>query len=414
MPFMLAAASGPEIAIMFIELGVVFTTLALAARLCNALGISPIPMYLVIGIVLGSGRLLPIEFSEAFIAAGSEIGVILLLFALGLEYTGPELSRSLRTSFAAGVVDLVLNFLPGFIFGLLLGWDVVLALLLGGVTYISSSGIISKLLSDTGWLGNRETPAILSILVFEDLVMAAYLPLMTVLLVGESLSAGAVSLAIAIVTVSVIAFVALRFGARVSQFVNSRSDEIVLLSVIGVILLVGGVAQQFQVSAAVAAFLVGIALSRELSEKVHELTTSLKDFFAAIFFVFFGLNIDASTLPPVILPALALAVVSAVTKLITGIYAARRMGISARGQARAGTILTIRGEFSIVIAGLAGTAGVASGALAPITAAYVLIMAMAGAIVLRFLNPIMDRLLNQSRKPAPAASVTTSEEVAGD
>ncbi len=411
MQFMLAAASGPEIAIMFIELGVVFAALALAARLCNALGISPIPMYLVIGIVLGNSMLLPINFSEEFIAAGSEIGVILLLFALGLEYTGPELGRSLRTSFISGVVDLVLNFLPGFVFGLLLGWDLVLALLLGGVTYISSSGIISKLLSDTGWLGNRETPAILSILVFEDLVMAAYLPLMTVLLVGESLSAGAVSLAIAIVTVLVIAFVALRFSNRVSQFVNSRSDEIILLSVMGAVLLVGGIAQQFQVSAAVAAFLVGIALSRELSEKVHDLTTSLKDFFAAIFFVFFGLNIDAGALPPVILPALGLAVVSAVTKLITGVYAARRMGVAARGQARAGTILTIRGEFSIVIAGLAGSAGVASGALAPLSAAYVLIMAMAGPLALRFLDQIMDRLLNQNRSPQPAPTV---EEVAGD
>ncbi len=400
-PIFLAAASGPEIAIMFIELGVIFVLLALSARICNRIGISPIPTFLIIGMLLGVNSILPVQFSEEFIAAGAEIGVILLLFMLGLEYTGDELSQSLRTNFRSGVVDLVLNFSPGFLFGLLLGWDVVIALLLGGVTYISSSGIISKLLSDTGWLGNRETPAILSILIFEDLVMAAYLPLMTVLLVGDDLMSGAISLGIATVTVIIIAVVALRFGNRVSNVVESRSNEIVVLSSLGVVLLVGGLAQRFEVSAAVGAFLVGIALSKELSHHVHELITPLKDTFAAVFFVFFGLQIDPMTLPPVILPALGLAVVSGATKLFTGRYAAKQLGVSAKGQFRAGVILTIRGEFSIVIAGLAAAAGVVAPGLAPLAAAYVLMMAVLGPILLRFQDPIMSRITSRN-KPKPA------------
>ncbi len=408
-PPILAAAAGPEIALLFIELGLIFGALALAARFCSRIGISPIPLFLVVGMFFGTNGPFPVNFSEEFIAAGAEIGVILLLFMLGLEYTGEELSRSMRTSFRSGIVDLVLNFLPGFVFGLILGWDLTISLLLGGITYISSSGIISKLLSDTGWLGNRESPAILSILVFEDLVMAIYLPLMGVLLVGGGLISGLSSLGIALVTVIIIAVIALRFGGQVSRMVSSHSNEIMLLSVLGVVLLVGGLAQRFEVSAAVGAFLMGIALSQEVSEKVHEIIAPLKDLFAAVFFVFFGLQITPSELPPVLLVALGLGVVSAVTKFITGMYAARRMGVFIKGQVRAGTILTIRGEFSIVIAGLAATAGVAAPGLAPLAAAYVLLMAVAGPIFLRFLDPIMNAILNRGRtQPQPQTAASAS------
>lgn len=407
MPIILAAG-GPEIALLFVELGAIFVSLALAARLGNLLGFSPIPFFLIIGIAFGAQTAMPVEIAEEFIAAGAEIGVILLLFMLGLEYTGSELREAMQQNFKSGLLDIALNFTPGFLFGLLLGWDFVLALLLGGVTYISSSGIISKLLSDTQSLGNRETPAILSVLVFEDLVMALYLPLMTILLLGGTIATAAQGLAVAIVTVIAIAFMALRFSGRITQVVSSQSTEIVVLSVLGIVFLVGGLAQSFQVSAAVAAFLVGIALSSEMSEHVHEIFGSLKDMFAALFFVYFGLNIDPATLPPVLIPALILATITGITKIATGVYGARQLGVSVRGQARAGVTLSIRGEFSIVIAGLAAAAGIIAPELTSLAAAYVLAMALAGPVLLRFLDPIMDRLLEPATQArlAPVQSAT--------
>jgi monovalent cation:H+ antiporter-2, CPA2 family len=391
--FPIAAASGPEVAFLFMELGLIFLTLTIAARLSQIIGLSPIPLYLLVGMAFGVEGVLPVNFSEAFIAAGAEIGVLLLLFILGLEYTAPELASSMRTGFRAGLVDIVLNFTPGFALGLILGWDFVMALLLGGVTYISSSGIISKLLSDFGWLGNRESPAILSVLIFEDLVMAFYLPLMTVLLVGDSLLSGLTSLVISTVTVLIIGAFAIFGGERLSKVIDSRNSEVLLLGVLALMLLVGGIAQYFQVSAAVGAFLAGIALSRKLSEHVHELIAPLRDMFAAVFFVFFGLQISPSSIPPVLLLALGLGAVSAVTKFFTGVYAARSIGVFTRGQIRAGAMLTIRGEFSIVIAGLASSAAVVEPMLAPLTAAYVLVMAIFGPIMLRFLDPIMNVVL---------------------
>src|ERR1041385_8134818 len=139
---------------VFIELGAAIVGLAVLARLANRLGFSAIPLYLLAGLAFGNGGLAPLDVSESFIRIGAEIGVLLLLFMLGLEYTGEDLKHHLRIGLPAGAVDFVLNFPPGLITGLLLGWTPLAAVLLGGVTYISSSGIIAKVLGDLKRLNN--------------------------------------------------------------------------------------------------------------------------------------------------------------------------------------------------------------------------------------------------------------------
>src|SRR5690606_36357787 len=244
------------------------------------------------------------------------------------EYTADELVGTLRTSAPVGLLDLVLNAAPGVIIALLLGWGPVMAVVLGGVTYVTSSGITAKVLGDLGWLGNRETPAVLSILVFEDLTMAVYLPIVTALLAGAGLVKGAVSLAVAAITITVILYVALRHGHKLERVIASPSDEVLLLQVFGLTLLVAGLAQALQRSAAVGAFLVGIALSAPLAHQARQLLTPLRDLFAAVFFVFFGLHTDPTQLPPVLGAAALLAVLGVLTKAATGWFAAKRAGVS--------------------------------------------------------------------------------------
>ena len=170
--------------LFLVELGGVVLVLAVLARVATRFGFSPIPLYLLAGLAFGEGGVIPLVTVDEFIEAGAEIGLILLLFSLGLEYSARELVDSLRSNATVGMWDLVLNFTPGLVAGLLLGWGLVPAMVLGGVTYISSSGVIARTLDDLQWMGNRETPLVLAILVLEDLVMAAFLPFMTVLLVG--------------------------------------------------------------------------------------------------------------------------------------------------------------------------------------------------------------------------------------
>lgn len=395
MPPVVFAAAGGDVSLVFIELGAAVVGLAVLARVANRWGFSAIPLYLLAGLAFGNGGLLPLNLSQDFIHVGAEIGVLLLLCTLGLEYTGDELVENLRTGLPAGALDLLLNFSPGFILGWLLGWGLPAALVLGGVTYISSSGIIAKVLGELGRLNHPETPVVLSILVLEDLAMAVYLPLVSVLLVGRGLATGLVSVLVALATVAVVLFVAVRFSKPISRLIAHQSDEIILLTMFGLVLLVAGLAQRLQVSAAVGAFLVGVALSGATARRAERLLLPLRDLFAAVFFFFFGLQVDPSTLPPVLPLALGLGVVTAGTKLLTGHWAARRAGINAGGGWRAGAALVARGEFSIVIAGLGVTAGLTP-RLGALSAAYVLFLAILG--------PLLSRAITAPPPPPRPAS----------
>ncbi|WP_435282914.1 cation:proton antiporter [Streptomyces koelreuteriae] len=400
-------------AVFLIEFGCLILGLGLLGRLAGRFRFSPIPLYLLAGLAFGKGGLLPLGASEDFVAIGAEIGVILLLLMLGLEYTAADLVSNLRTHYRAGLVDAVLNALPGAALALLLGWGPVAAVVLAGVTWVSSSGVIAKVLGDLGRLGNRETPAILSILVLEDLSMAIYLPIVTALLAGVSLAAGAVTLAIALGVATVVLVLAVRYGRHVSRFVSSDDPEKLLLVVLGVTLVVAGLAQQLQVSAAVGAFLVGIALSGEVAEGATSLLAPLRDLFAAVFFVFFGLHTDPASIPPVLLPALALAAVTTATKIATGYWAARRAGIGPKGRWRAGGTLVARGEFSIVIAGLAVTAGIEP-SLGPLATAYVLILVLLGPLTARWTEPVATLLTGRvRRRKAPPVALGTHESIEG-
>jgi monovalent cation:H+ antiporter-2, CPA2 family len=365
---------------IFVEIGAAIVLLALLARVASRWGFSAIPLYLLLGLAFGNGGLLPLHVSQDFIGTGAEIGVLLLLFMLGLECNGEELIKNLRFGLPAGGADFVLNFTPGLVTGLLLKWKPMAAVLLGGITYISSSGVIAKVLSELKRINNPETPMVLAVLVLEDLAMAVYLPLVGVSLLGGGPAKIAISVAIAVTVVMLVLFLALRFGRQLSKLVAHESDEIILLTTFGLVLLVAGLAERFQVSAEIGAFLVGIALSGPIAEHSHRLLAPLRDLFAATFFFFFGLQIDPATLPPALPLALGLGLVTAFTKVLTGFWAAKRAGIDRPGSVRAGMALVARGEFSIVIAGLG--VGIEP-RLGPLAAAYVLFLAILGPFLAR-------------------------------
>ena len=354
--------------------------LAILARLASRIGLSAIPLYLLSGLAFGNGGLIPLELSRSFIEMGAEMGVLLLLFLLGLEYTGEELRESLSHALPAGAMDFVLNFPPGLITGWLLGWKPLAAALLGGITYISSSGIAAKVLTDLKRLNHRETPTVFAVLMMEDLAMAVYLPLCAVLLIGGGAARVAVSVSVATISATLILFIAVKYGRQISKFAAHESDEVILLTTFGSVLLVAGIAQRLQVSAAIGAFLAGIALSGPIAEQSRRVLAPLRDLFAAMFFFFFGLQIAPATLPRALPLAIVLAAVTAATKILTGYWASRRAGVDRRGGIRAGTALVARGEFSIVLAGL----GVGlEPKLGPLAAAYVLTLAVVGPLLAR-------------------------------
>jgi monovalent cation:H+ antiporter-2, CPA2 family len=378
---------------ILIELGAVIVGLAILARLASRLAIPAIPLYLLAGLAFGKGGLLPLVTTAEFIEIGAEIGLILLLLSLGLEYSARELVSTLKAQAPAGIVDIALNFSPGFLAGLILGWEVISAAVLGGVTYVSSSGVVAKLLHDLGRVGNQETPVILSILVIEDLAMAVYLPMLAGLLIGGVTASGLATASAAVAGVVVFLAIAQRAEVGLSRMLFSHSDEALLLTILGLAVLVAGIAELVQVSAAVGALLVGIALSGPAAKGARPLLTPLRDFLAAIFFAFFGLSVDPSQIPGALGPALVLALLTAATKFVTGWWSARRAGIGPRGRARAGATLIPRGEFSIVIAGIAVASGLGTD-IGALSIAYVLVLAVAGPVAARVSEPVVERLLS--------------------
>jgi len=384
--------------LLWLELGAVLSGLALMARLARRFALSPIPLYLGVGLAFGDGGLLPLVTSESFIEIGAELGVILLLLMLGLEYSGRELVDNMRRASPVGLLDLVLNFSPGFLAGVILGLGTVPSLFLGGVTYISSSGVIAKVLGDLGWTGNRETPLVLSVLVFEDLAMAVILPVLGAIALGGTLTGATVSVAIALTAVGTTLYLSVRHGERLSHAAFSDSDEINLLTLMGVALLAAGLAEAIHVSAAVGAFLVGIGIAGPAAHRAATVLSPLRDLFAAVFFVFFGLSTDPSVLPAVAVPVVILTLVTMATKLAVAWVGGAQQDLSSRARWRAAAALAARGEFSIVIAGLGVAAGGGTSQLSAIAAGYVLLTAILGPLAAR----VADQL--PAREPATVAA----------
>lgn len=231
--------------------------------------------------------------------------------------------------------------------------DGVAILGLAGVTYISSSGVIARLLEDLRRLGNRETPAVLSVLVLEDFAMAAYLPLFAVLATDGSWLEAVVGMTVAIAALLGAFAASYRWGHHVGRLVTHPDSEQLLLRVLGITLIVAAVAESLHASAAVGAFLVGLTLTGETADRARMVLTPLRDLFATIFFLGIGLSVDPGKLVSMLPVALALAAVTAATKVATGMFAARREEWHGVGSC----VLAPRslpGEFSLIIIGLAG------------------------------------------------------------
>ncbi|MCS6964917.1 cation:proton antiporter [Thermoflexus sp.] len=362
-----------------VELGLIFVGLALLHRTAYHLGFSPIPFILLAGLAFGEGGIAPLRFSESFVQITAEIGSLLLLFMLGLEYSGQELREALETHLPDSLVDLLLNFLPGFLLALGLGWSLPLALLMGGATLITSSGILAHLIAELKWEERPEARIAISLSILEDMLVALLLPPAALLLFRvESPSVGPMLLT-ALLSVGAL-WVAIRFGQALSHAVDHESDGVLLLSLFGLTLLAGGLATLLQIPAAISGFLLGIAVSDPVKERARRLIGPVRDLSATVFFLTLGLRLDPGLLPPVLPLAVGLTLITGFTKGLTGWWAARRQGLDRWARWRTGALMIARGEFSGVIAGLVLQA-MPSAPFVPLTAAYVLLSAIVGPLL---------------------------------
>lgn len=380
--FPYATTTATTDSLLLAEIGVVLIFLGVIAYFAKKISISTVPFFLIAGLAFGTGGVADLELSTSFLNTGAQIGAVLLLLLLGLEYSAKELTDTLRIHWSAGLVDFAANALPGAIIGLLLGWGWVGAVVLSGLTYVSSSGIAAELISESGWNRSEMAKRTISILALEDMALAIYLPIISSVVIGVSIVTGLISISIAFIIIGLVILVSLRREGIFVGVLSNQSSISLLLTVFGAALVAAGVANLVGFSGAVAAFLVGLLLTGEVAEAARERLSSLRDFFAALFFLFFGLAIDPVTIISVIPIALVLAVVGIIGKLAVGYVIGKDMQ-SRDTWKRIGAYLIPRGEFSIVIAALAVSTSFGE-ELKSITIAYVIITTLIASLILRY------------------------------
>ena len=384
----LQAAASPETSAQLAEIGAALLVLGLVAFLANKMKFSVVPLYLLIGLTLGNGGFIPLSLSEEFLVTGAQIGAIMLLLLLGLEYSAYDLAKSFKERKSAGVIDVIANATPGFLIGFALGWGIPGALALAGITYVSSSGIAAQLIKEMGFRKSEVSKRAIGVLVFEDLALAPYLPLLSAVILGVSVWSGLVTVGLALAITGLVILVSFKGSSRFQKFLDPNEPGGLLLTVFGTALLAAGLADLVGFSGVVAAFLIGLLLTGEVAEAARSRLMPLRDIFAAIFFLFFGITTNPAELPAVLPLALALTAVGIAGKYAVGWWVTRDL-TDRLAVWRTTAFLIPRGEFSIVIAALAAPA-VLSVNLQALTLAYVILTAFTASMILRFTRPKLN------------------------
>ncbi|MCT2589665.1 cation:proton antiporter [Streptomyces sp. N2-109] len=381
-------------------MGGAFLAAAVLARLGRSIGLPTIPLFILAGMLLGPhtpGFVLVDDPHQLEMLTA--LGLVLLLFYLGLEFHLDDLKTGGRKMALAGSVYLALNVSAGFGFGLVLGWGFSEALVLAGVLGISSSAIVTKILVDLGRIGNPESKPILGIIVVEDIFLALYLAALQPVIAGADSVGSAVFQAGKAFAFLLLLAVAARWGSKlIGRLIATKDDELLVISFLGAVVLVAGISEEFGVADAIGAFMVGLMLGNTTSgDRIRELVHPLRDAFGAIFFFGFGLSIDPGDLASVVWPVLIAAVLTVGMNVAAGLFAARIYGFGARPAANIATTLLARGEFALILATMAANAGL-DARLGPFIAGYVLILAV--------LAPLAAGRSGWLARALPAATLT--------
>ena len=344
--------------------------------------------YIIAGVLVGPYTF-PVVFihDEQSIRTMSELGVILLLFALGLEFSLKKLREVGGAALVAAVCEIVLMLWLGYEIGRFFGWSAMDALFLGAMLSMSSTTIIMKALDDLGLKRERFAQLMFGILIVEDVLAIVLMALLTGIASTGGLEAGEAMGAIGRLTLfmAVSLVVGLLLVPRVVDYIAAVSrDDVLLVAVLGICFGFCLLVTEMGYSVALGAFLIGAIVGEAASvERVERIIGPVRDMFSAVFFVAIGMLIDPAMLSQYWLPILVVTVVVVLGKVLTCGFGTFVAGNDARTSLRVGMGLAQIGEFSFVIASLGLSLKVTSGFLYPV--------AVAVSAITTFLTPYLIR-----------------------
>jgi len=402
---------------MVLEVGLAIALIALAGLLSAKLRFSVIPFYILIGMAVGPHSIEIWHFDFRFIESASlidfmgRIGVLFLLFYLGLEFSVGRLIKSGKSIAVGGTIYIGINFTLGLVFGWASGFGLQETLVVAGITTISSSAIVAKVLVDLKRTANPETEMILGIIMFEDVFLAVYISILSGLVLSGSTSVGGVVLSAGIALVFMLAL--LIIGRKAVPLLNKaldiRSNEVFALVIFAVLFLVAGFSETIHVAEAIGALLVGLVLAETAHMKrIEKLILPFRDFFGAIFFFSFGLTIDPTALGGAVWLSIGAVLVTLVGNFAAGMLAGRSSGLSPKASVNIGLTIVSRGEFSIIMANIAKAGGLLA-IIQPFAALYVLILAIVGPLLTKeskWVYKIISKFMKTDTPPKKAESTT--------
>ena len=400
---------------VILEIGLALALVAFAVGLAAKLGFSNVPFLILIGMAVGPHApqigVFDLRFieTESLISFMGRIGVLFLLFYLGLESSVTRLIRAGRSILAGGSLYIGINFTVGFSYGYLTGFPLRETLIIAGLTTVSSSAIVAKILFDYRRTANPETELILGITMFEDIFLAVYLSLISgIILSGASSFAGVASSG-GIALAFIVGLMAIGRWATplLNWLFRISSSEVFVIVLFACLFLLAGLGETIHVAESIGALLLGLILGdTEHSERMERLIVPFRDFFGAVFFFSFGLSIDPFSLGGAAWLAVGAALLSLIAVVIAGLIVGRASKLHTVGSLNTGFTLLARGEFSIIIVNLAIAGGLLA-ILQPFAALYVLILASGSPLLAKESERIYDlytriatRIATRFRKPA--------------
>ncbi len=385
---------------MVFEVGTALVLVAIAAVLAGKFKFSIIPFLIILGMLVGPHApqigIIDLRFIESaeMIEFLGRIGILFLLFYLGLEFSVGKLIKSGKSIVVGGSIYISINFTLGFLYAIIAGFPILDVLIIAGIITISSSAIVAKVLVDLRRTGNTETELILGIIMFEDIFLAVYLSIISGLVLGDatSVSSSIISVLIAFGYMLLFFIIARKATPILNKLLNISSNEIFIIVVFAALFFIAGFSETIHVAEAIGALLLGLVFSEtEQSERIEKLVVPFRDFFGAIFFFSFGLSIDPFTLGGAVWLTLGAVILTVLGNFIAGMIAGRKAGLSHKSSANIGLTIVSRGEFSIILANI-GIAGGLSEMLKPFSALYVLILAILGPILTKNSKSIFKQL----------------------
>lgn len=395
---------------LIFEVGTALVLVAIGSIIANKMKFSIIPFLIILGMLVGPHAptigIIDLTFIESneFIQFLGRIGVLFLLFYLGLEFSVGKLVKSGRNIVVGGSIYVIINFVLGLLYGLIAGMPWMEILIIAGLISVSSSAIVAKVLVDLKRTANPETELILGIILFDDIFLALFLTTMSgILLAGSTSVLGIITSVLISIGYMLLFFIIARKGAPLlNKWLNIKSDELFIIVIFAILFFVAGFSETLHVAEAIGALLLGLVFSEtEHRDRIEHLVVPFRDFFGAIFFFSFGLSINPATLVDAIWLASGAAFITIVGNIVAGMISGRKAGLSHKASTNIGLTIMARGEFSIIVANLGISAGL-SPILTPFTALYVLILALVGPIMTKESKNVykhLNKIFKWSKEP---------------